>query len=102
MKMFLISDNSDTVTGMRLAGVEGVVIKEKGEFQAAVDEALTVGDIGILLVTEKLSGEYSQIIDKIKLSEGLPIVVEIPDRHGNGRGKDFISAYIREAIGVKL
>lgn len=27
MKMFLISDNIDTCTGMRLAGVEGVVAR---------------------------------------------------------------------------
>ena len=27
MKMFLISDNVDTQTGMRLAGVEGVVVR---------------------------------------------------------------------------
>ena len=27
MKMFLISDNVDTQTGMRLAGVEGVVVQ---------------------------------------------------------------------------
>ena len=26
MKMYLISDNVDTLTGMRLAGVEGVVV----------------------------------------------------------------------------
>lgn len=29
MKMFLISDNVDTYTGMRLAGVDGVVIHSK-------------------------------------------------------------------------
>ena len=28
MKMFLISDNVDTYTGMRLAGVDGVVVTE--------------------------------------------------------------------------
>ena len=27
MKMFLISDNVDTYTGMRLAGVDGVVVQ---------------------------------------------------------------------------
>ena len=31
MKMFLISDNVDTQTGMRLAGVEGVVVHEREE-----------------------------------------------------------------------
>ena len=102
MRLFLISDNSDTVTGMRLAGVEGVVIKDKNEFQPAVDKALADGNIGILLVTEGLSGGHSQIIDKIKLSETTPLVVEIPDRFGSKRGSDFISAYVREAIGVKL
>ena len=29
MKMFLISDNVDTLTGMRLAGVEGCIVHEK-------------------------------------------------------------------------
>lgn len=29
MKMYLISDNIDTQTGMRLAGVDGVVVHEK-------------------------------------------------------------------------
>ena len=28
MKMYLISDNIDTQTGMRLAGVDGVVVHE--------------------------------------------------------------------------
>ena len=28
MKMYLISDNIDTLTGMRLAGVEGVIVHE--------------------------------------------------------------------------
>ena len=29
MKMYLISDNVDTYTGMRLAGVDGVVVHER-------------------------------------------------------------------------
>lgn len=29
MRMFLISDNVDTLTGMRLAGIDGVVVHEK-------------------------------------------------------------------------
>ena len=28
MKMYLISDNIDTFTGMRLAGIEGAVVHE--------------------------------------------------------------------------
>ena len=29
MKMYLISDNLDTLTGMRLAGVDGIVVHER-------------------------------------------------------------------------
>ena len=29
MRMFLISDNVDTLTGMRLAGIDGVVVPRK-------------------------------------------------------------------------
>jgi V/A-type H+-transporting ATPase subunit F len=31
-----------------------------------------------------------------------PLLVEIPDRHGSRREADFLTAYIREAIGVKI
>ncbi|MDD5803361.1 MAG: ATP synthase subunit F, partial [Clostridia bacterium] len=29
-------------------------------------------------------------------------IIEIPDRHGTGRGPDFITSYVNEAIGLKL
>lgn len=33
MKMYLISDNVDTLTGMRLAGVDGIVVHERDELK---------------------------------------------------------------------
>ena len=40
MKMYLISDNIDTQTGMRLAGVDGVVVHEREELRQALESAL--------------------------------------------------------------
>ena len=80
MQMFLISDNIDTYTGMRLAGVEGVII----------------------LLTEKFGREFPEIIDDVKLHHKTPLIIEIPDRHGTGRKPDFITSYVNEAIGLKL
>ena len=57
MKMYLISDNVDTLTGMRLAGVEGVVVHGRKEAKAAVEKVLEDKNLGILLITEKLSFE---------------------------------------------
>ena len=102
MKMFLISDNNDTLTGMRLAGVEGAVVHERDELKEALNKALADKDIGILLLTEKFGREFPEIIDNVKLNRKLPLSVEIPDRHGTGRKPNFITSYVNEAIGLKL
>ena len=102
MRMYLISDNVDTLTGMRLAGIEGIVVHERDELHQALDKVLADKTIGILLITELLSNHFPDIIEDIKLNRRLPIVVAIPDRHGTGRKKDFITSYITEAIGLKL
>ncbi|NDL66537.1 V-type ATP synthase subunit F [Anaerotalea alkaliphila] len=102
MRMFLISDNIDTLTGMRLAGVEGVVVHEKEEVQRAIDQVVLDRSVGILLVTEKLGKLVPEKITQIKLEYHLPLVVEIPDRHGTVRTADSITKYVREAIGLKL
>ena len=47
MKLFVISDNVDTQTGMRLAGTEGVVVHEREEFEEAVRTALNDKEIGV-------------------------------------------------------
>ena len=88
MKMYLISDNVDTYTGMRLAGVDGVVVHERDELKQALEKVLSDPTVGI--------------IDTFRLERKMPLLIEIPDRHGTGRQKDFITSYITEAIGLKL
>lgn len=102
MKMYLISDNVDTYTGMRLAGVEGAVVHEKSELKEELDKVLSDKSIGIILLTEKFGREFSDVIDEVRLKRRMPLIVEIPDRHGTGRRPDFITSYVNEAIGLKL
>lgn len=102
MKMYLISDNIDTYTGMRLAGVEGTVVHDREELKRILDEVMADKSIGIVLLTEKFGREYPDMINEIKLNRKQPLIVEIPDRHGTGRKPDFITAYVNEAIGLKL
>ena len=67
MKMYLISDNIDTYTGMRLAGVEGVVVHERDELKEALERAIADKEIGIILLTEKFGREFPKIVDDVKL-----------------------------------
>lgn len=100
--MYLISDNIDTYTGMRLAGVDGVVVHDKLTLKEELEKVMSDKEIGIVLLTEKFGREYKDLIDEIKLNRKLPLIVEIPDRHGTGRSDDFITSYVNEAIGLKL
>ena len=38
MRYFVISDNTDTHVGLRLAGIEGVVVRSREEALAALDQ----------------------------------------------------------------
>ena len=100
--MFLISDNVDTYTGMRLAGVDGVVVHERKELREQLEKVLQDKSIGIVHLTEKFGREFPDILDEFRLDRKIPLLIEIPDRHGTGRKKDFITSYITEAIGLKL
>lgn len=100
--MYLISDNVDTKTGMRLAGIDGIVVHEQYEVEKALKDALDNKEIGIILITEKLEKLVSKKIKDIKLNYSVPLIVVIPDRHGTGRSPDFITKYVRESIGLKI
>jgi len=102
MKMFLLSDNSDTWEGMRLAGVDGVILHGRGETEEKIKELVKSGDVGIILVTEKLRLLCGEYIDSAMLANKQPLFLEIPDRHGFGRSKSSITDYIKKSIGLKL
>ena len=61
MRFFLISDNTDTQTGMRLA--EGVVAHTAEEVTNAFELALAQPDIGMILVTEKIADDFTEIVN---------------------------------------
>ena len=102
MKMYLISDNVDTLTGMRLAGIEGCVVHEKEELKEALDKVLADPSVGIVLLTEKFGRKFPDVVNHVKLTHNLPLFIDVPDRHGTGRKPNFITDYVNEAIGLKL
>ena len=102
MKSFLISDNVDTKMGMRLAGVEGVVVHSREETLSALKKAVSEENIAVIMITKKLIELCSDYIYDYKLNNRAPLIVEIPDRHGNSGISDTITGYVNEAIGIKL
>ncbi len=101
MRMFLISDNVDTLTGMRLAGIQGVVVHKENELKEALETVFSQKDINIVLITEKLYYLNPSYINRLKLEMKLPLFTVIPDRHGSSRQENYIKDYIKESVGLK-
>lgn len=101
MKMYLISDNVDTYTGMRLAGVDGIVVHEQDELKQALERVLEDKSIGIVLLTEKFGRSFRR--SSIHSDWNVRCRFLWKFRTGTERDeKDFITSYITEAIGLKL
>lgn len=102
MRFYLISDNTDTQMGMRLAGIDGVVVHERAELEKAIGDVLAMEDVGVLIMTARLKALAPELIDDIILHRDRPLIVEIPDRHGFGRPGEAINAYVKNSIGVDI
>ena len=102
MKFFCISDNIDTKTGMRLAGIEGKVVSSETEFIQTLEKVCNDKTVGIVLITQKLAANFSDQIYKIKQEIKIPLIVKIPDRHGDAKINETIEEYIQKSIGIKF
>ncbi len=102
MRFYLISDNIDTQMGMRLAGIEGVVVHEPDEVRDALTAAFEDSSVAVILITEKLVELCRELVYDYKLNHKQPLIVEIPDRHGTSNINETVSSYIQSAIGLKL
>lgn len=102
MKIFLISNNSDSVMGFRLAGIEGVIVRSEDEFRSEVTKAVNDPNVALIMITEKLIDLCRNWIYELKFSKKA-VIVQIPDRHGSKKtASDIIGGYLSDALGVNL
>ncbi|EFE28046.1 ATP synthase, subunit F [Filifactor alocis ATCC 35896] len=102
MRTMLISDNNDTLVGMRLGGVKSVLASNREEVIEAIEFALSKEEVGILIVTERVFDMAKAELLDIRMNRRTPLIVEIPDRHGQIRDDNYITQYINESVGIKL
>ncbi|WP_312698799.1 V-type ATP synthase subunit F [Sedimentibacter sp.] len=102
MKSFLISDNTDTWVGLRLAGIDGVIVKDRETALKEMKDAVKNQEIGILILTEKIVDMIKEEYYEYKLKSKTPLIIEIPDRHGSIREYNAIKNYIRDSVGIHI
>lgn len=103
MRFYLISDNEDTLVGMRLAGIEGTMVANETDALKELNKAMKrVEDTAVVLITQNVVDMIPETVYNLKMNCKRPLIVEVPDRNGNGRTKDAITRYVREAVGIKI
>lgn len=102
MRFYLLSDNDDTLVGMRLSGIEGEVLHEETETRQRLLEVMEREDVGVVLMTNKLINLCPELVYDLKLNRKRPLIVEVTDRHGAGQLSDAITRYVREAVGINI
>lgn len=78
MRFYLISDNIDTQMGMRLSGIEGVVVHTAEEVTAALDKAMDMPDVGVVLMTELAVKQCREKVYEYKLSRKRRLSLRYP------------------------
>lgn len=101
MKSFLISDNQDTLIGLRLSGIDGVLAEDLDKINNEFDKAVLDREIGIIILTENIAEKINEKVLKLKTEGVDQLVVTIPDRSGL-KDKNFIMRYIKDSIGIKI
>ena len=101
MKSFLISHNEDTIIGLRLAGIEGILAKNKEETEKYFKEVVGDPDVGIIIITEKIFEEIEEHVLELKRTGNSKLITTIPDTTGL-RDRNFIMRYVKESVGIKI
>ena len=77
MKMFCISDNIDTALGLKLTGVESIVVQSEEEINEQIKKVLKDKEIGILVVTDNIYKMAQYELDEVMEKYKLPLLVKI-------------------------
>ncbi len=101
MKSYLLTENSDALVGMRLAGIRGELINSKETLLKKIKEKMDDVEIGILIISTPVVDLAREDVMMAKLKSNETLIIEIPSAN-QSFDNDYITRYIRESIGVKF
>jgi len=101
MKSFLISDDLDTLMGLRLSGIAGELVQDRDKALELLERKLGDPEIGIVVLSSGVLHMIEKEVMAIKLKEKKKMIVEVP-AVGGKYDSGYITRYIRDSIGIKL
>jgi V/A-type H+-transporting ATPase subunit F len=100
MNFFCITDKDSTL-GFRFSGIQTLPASTAQDARQALAYALATPDIGVIIVTDKISDMIGKELDKLTYKRDLPLVLEIPSRGAPGRRKS-VGDFLQRSIGMSV
>lgn len=101
-RLFVISDNTDTLSGLRLAGVSGALVRSAGEAEDCLSALLKAdgGEYRMILYTPEVRRMAGPALDR--WADRMPGVLfyEIPDRHGYREDSPASAEMLKRKLGI--
>lgn len=101
MKFYLLTDDADTLVGLRLAGIQGKLLQKNEDALAQIEKISENDDVGMILITPAVAKALGSSLTELK-KKNLPLITEIPDSNPQNNSADNVTAYIRDAVGIKI
>ena len=99
---FAVIGDEDTVLGFALVGLRGKAVASPQEAEDAFRAILDEEEVGIIIITERVSELIRPLVDQYIFNRTFPLIVEIPDRFGKMEGRLTLREMVNQAIGIKL
>lgn len=88
MRVIAIGDAA-FVSALRLAGAEGIEVRDGNEFVEALNSAMKREDVGLILLPSNMASKYRREIAEIRRKRSLPIIYELPPVVGRHEPIDY-------------
>lgn len=101
MRSLCLCEKNETVTAMRLGGIESIVITSEEEANKQLTKAIEDPQIAIVMITENIHTLIEPFVTKCKLEQRDTLIILVPEPDGLS-DKDYIMNTIKNSIGIKL
>ncbi len=101
MKLIVLGDKETSLL-FGLSGMESRIIENQEDAINEIKKIRKSKSFGLIVVTERVAEWARELINQMRFSKELPLVIDIPDSKGHIEGLKNLADYIREAVGIRI
>lgn len=101
MKSIVLASQKETIVGLRLAGIQGILIKDAKKVIPRVEELINDSSIGTIMITQELFKVNQEALLEIKFKLKEKMIIKIPG-FNEKMEESLIYDHIRDSVGLKL